>query len=306
VRPDPSHGCGAPSSDVLRCARPYETSRQADATRAWLVRRSGPRSLPGVGRYGSAVLPVYLVHWNAPDWCERSVESLHGSSIGVAVFVVDNGGLEGRRLDAITIGDGTNRGYAGGANLAIEHWLNGSQAFALVASHDLLVEGGTLEELVRVAHADPTLGIIGPHFAPHRFGGPMLRETGDVVETTWVSGGAMLLRRQCIESTGLLDERFGSYVEDVDLSYRARDAGWRVGVASQAPAVGLGSATSDAARTAAIETNWIFLFAKRGEWRRAAARWLMQPVHAARHPKRAGRYLRAFVDAPRKVWLLRP
>jgi N-acetylglucosaminyl-diphospho-decaprenol L-rhamnosyltransferase len=55
------------------------------------------------------------------------------------------------------------------------------------------------------------------------------------------SGTCLILRRTCIEQVGLFDEQFGSYVEDVDLGLRAREAGWSVRKIPEARASGVGS-----------------------------------------------------------------
>jgi len=47
-------------------------------------------------------------------------------------------------------------------------------------------------------------------------------------DVDWVSGCAMVLRHEAIERIGLLDERFYMYVEDVDICYRAWQAGLKV------------------------------------------------------------------------------
>jgi hypothetical protein len=44
----------------------------------------------------------------------------------------------------------------------------------------------------------------------------------------WVSGAAIVIRRQLLDDIGLLDERFFMYCEDVDLGFRAKQKGWRV------------------------------------------------------------------------------
>lgn len=44
----------------------------------------------------------------------------------------------------------------------------------------------------------------------------------------WVSGACMMIRRQTLEKTGGLDERFFMYFEDADLCRRIREAGWLV------------------------------------------------------------------------------
>lgn len=43
-----------------------------------------------------------------------------------------------------------------------------------------------------------------------------------------VSGAFMVLRREVIDSVGLLDERFFMYGEDIDWCYRIKEAGWRI------------------------------------------------------------------------------
>ncbi len=50
----------------------------------------------------------------------------------------------------------------------------------------------------------------------------------DVIDVGWVSGAAMLIRREMIDEIGLFDERFFMYCEDMDICKRAHDKGWRV------------------------------------------------------------------------------
>jgi GT2 family glycosyltransferase len=47
-------------------------------------------------------------------------------------------------------------------------------------------------------------------------------------EVDWVSGAAMMVRRETIQSVGTLDERFFMHWEDADWCHRIKDAGWSV------------------------------------------------------------------------------
>jgi GT2 family glycosyltransferase len=49
-----------------------------------------------------------------------------------------------------------------------------------------------------------------------------------VVEAEVLNGVCLLMRAACLRQTGLFDENIFMYIEDADLDYRARGAGWRV------------------------------------------------------------------------------
>jgi N-acetylglucosaminyl-diphospho-decaprenol L-rhamnosyltransferase len=53
----------------------------------------------------------------------------------------------------------------------------------------------------------------------------------DTGVTTWASGACMLIPRQIYETVGGFDENFFMYMEDVDFSWRARNAGFTIRVA---------------------------------------------------------------------------
>ena len=196
-------------------------------------------------------LPVYLVHWQAPEWCAHAAASLLAShEIQVELTVVDNGSrAEQPRLRDL-VPDGTrvlvapaNLGYTGGANLALEDWLaTRTDGYCLIGSHDLHVAPETMVTLVTTARRYPAFGILAPDLDWTR---PASREYTEVSPQPlgWVSGTAMLIGRQCALDVGRFDERFSSYVEDVDFCWRARLAGWRVGFVPGAHAHGLGSAS---------------------------------------------------------------
>ena len=49
----------------------------------------------------------------------------------------------------------------------------------------------------------------------------------DEYDVDAVAGSFMLIRREVLERVGLLDEVFWMYGEDLDLCWRAKEAGWR-------------------------------------------------------------------------------
>ncbi|HXO19901.1 MAG TPA: glycosyltransferase family 2 protein [Thermoanaerobaculia bacterium] len=50
------------------------------------------------------------------------------------------------------------------------------------------------------------------------------------LEVDWVTGAALSVRRAALRDTGVFDERFRFYGQDLDLCLRLRAAGWRVAV----------------------------------------------------------------------------
>ena len=176
------------------------------------------------------VLPVYLIHWNAPEWVASSARSVLGSrGVSICLVVVDNGqeqdsGLRGLLPSEVEILPvGLNLGFAGGANLALRHWASRFPEcpFAVVGSHDLHVFPDTLRILVNATLEHPAYGVIAPftldatqdNAAPPPLEGRELKSPhSEPEDKEWVPGFCMLLRASCINDIGVFDERFGSYV----------------------------------------------------------------------------------------------
>ncbi len=226
-------------------------------------------------------LPIVVVHHGAPDWCRESVAAIE-ASVGVAadVYVVDNGGhpaLAASDLppSATLVRPGENLGYSGGANAGLRRALaeHPASPWLAIACHDARPGETTLRTLVSVLEDDPTIGIVGPQLrgATNSTGGSWRLgrarnhlprpDDAHLVERDWVSGCLLVVRRTCLLETGGLDERFGSYVEDVDLCLRARDAGWRVVCSNESFVSTAGSTSPERYRFAA--RNAMVLVAKR-------------------------------------------
>jgi Glycosyltransferase like family 2 len=245
-------------------------------------------------------LPLYLIHWNAPEWCAAAAAAVLAShdSSRWCVTVVDNGQDHGPPLETIlpagvrVLRTGGNLGYAGAANRALADWRACWPAadVAVIASHDLQLEPDALQRLLDGARAGE-FGILGPMLTGHTrsSGGGWngweasevpLCEGDGVLERDWISGTCMLLTRRCVAALGGFDERFHSYCEDVDLGLRARAAGWKVGVVPGARMWGQGSISPLA--TAVCEANSVLLAAKHAGVVAAARRLLRIAAWATR------------------------
>ena len=129
--------------------------------------------------------------------------------------------------------------------------------WVLLLNPDVTVEDGFLDDVTtfveKLAVADPSAGVVGFRLrnrdgSPQASSGtfPTLKRTLAGLfrprsrrkcthrpESTrqpvdWVTGGCLLVRRDCFRQLGGLDESFFLYYEDVDFCRRAVDAGWSV------------------------------------------------------------------------------
>jgi GT2 family glycosyltransferase len=261
------------------------------------------------------ILPVYVVHWNAPDWVKSTTDAFLASTVATRVTVIDNGpaGVSLTLDERVKIvSTGGNLGYAGGANVGVADWLDGDAEFCVIACHDVTLEPDGLERLVTTAVDLGEYGVVAPEPGPNVASGAVLAATARIVDVAWASGACLLLRRGLVEDIGPFDAEFGSYGEDVDLCYRARAAGWKVGFV---PGVRAGSAGSvNPGFRTQMYVNQVRLRAKHAGIPKAAkmlvaflvlaaadaVRWLVRrdPVLL----RRAGGRVRAVPGATRILW----
>src|ERR671918_1134696 len=210
-------------------------------------------------------LAIVVVNHNTGDYLARCIASIASSAgeLGTEIVVVDNASSDGSAERASPAGvrlirNPDNRGFARAANQGIAAT---EAPMILLLNPDAEVVGGSLEALVKVARERPQAGAVGalvrnpdgsiqpsarrvPRLGEalgHAFLGPIWGgnrwtrsytmagwDRSSEREVEWVSGSAMLLRREALDEVGTFDEGYFMYVEDVDLCTRLRRAGWQV------------------------------------------------------------------------------
>ena len=184
----------------------------------------------------------------------------------VEVFVVDNNSVDGScglirekfpwvRL----IENKTNAGFSKANNQALKI---ASGRYALLLNPDTVVEEDTFEKCLRFMDSHPEAGALGvkmidgrgnflpeskralptpvvafykvfglsrlfPHsriFGRYHLG---YLDNNETHEIEILAGAFMFLRKKALDKTGLLDETFFMYGEDIDLSYRIMKAGYK-------------------------------------------------------------------------------
>lgn len=199
------------------------------------------------------------------DQCLHSVMKA-AEGIDTEVFVVDNASVDGscnlvrdKYPTVKLIANSRNAGYSAANNQAVRL---STGEYILLLNPDTVVEEDTFTKVVRFMDEHPDAGGVGVKMIDGK--GRFLPESKRGLPTPWVAfykifgfsklfphsrtfgryhlsyldensihpvdvlcGAFMLLRRETLEKTGLLDEAFFMYGEDIDLSYRITLAGYR-------------------------------------------------------------------------------
>jgi GT2 family glycosyltransferase len=212
-------------------------------------------------------LAVIIVSMNSAQWLRPCLSTAFAKADGVAldVVVADNQSTDGTRQLVETefpearVVTCENRGFAHGNNQA---FMTTDARYVLFLNPDTEILEGTFGDLVQALDARPTVGLIGVKqvtadgalFPTIRRFPNALRAFGEAlgserfpfraswlgereldmdvyereVGCDWTSGSFMLVRREALLSSGILDERFFIYGEEADLCLRMKKAGWEV------------------------------------------------------------------------------
>jgi hypothetical protein len=211
----------------------------------------------------SFAVVIIIVNFNGKEDTLKCLESLrHDRYPNKEILVVDNGSIDdsvarirGQFPEVTVIETGKNLGFGGGNNVAIRQAVAAGADYVYLLNNDTTSEPDALSELVKAAPENPGFGILAPvmHYMaePEKiwFGGATLNpktlealhdnssppgRNDPVRDIPWATGCAMLIPSKIIDELQGFDERFFLYSEDVDLSLRARAAGYRIGLVPSA------------------------------------------------------------------------
>lgn len=195
---------------------------------------------------------VIIVNYNGRQHLERCLPSVLEAGPPAEVIVVDNASSDGSAECVVTtfpqarlIRNEANLGFGRGANVGAHEARGGCLVFL---NPDTVVEAGWLEALVAALEAHPEAGLVTSRILllgdparintcgneVHVSGLTLCRGLGQersalaqAHEVGAASGAAFAIRRELFQALGGFDESFFMYMEDTDLSWRARLAGYR-------------------------------------------------------------------------------
>jgi len=203
---------------------------------------------------------VIIPNWNGEDQLAAAVDSVLSQSYrDFQLVIVDNGSSDAsrdiiaryERQDArvSSVLRDKNYGYTGGVNPGFELAIKAGAAYAAPFNNDAIADKDWLKHLVAFLDTHKAYGIAAC---------TILHDDGKTIDSTadqytiWgipfprgrdepassrynqdttifgASGGASMYRVSMLKKIGLLDQDFFAYYEDIDLSFRAQLAGYKV------------------------------------------------------------------------------
>ena len=206
-------------------------------------------------------LAIIVLNWNGADDALNCVESLQQQTLRPEIIIVDNNSsddsverfedhVKSQKKDApILIKNSQNLGFAGGINTGLVYARKQGFEYIGVLNPDAIADKKWCQALVDELSSHPKCGIATGIL--QRRDGKTLDTTGDFY-TTWglpgprnrdepvenapskpgevfgATGGGAIYRAAMFDDIDMFDEDFFMYYEDVDLSFRAQLAGWKV------------------------------------------------------------------------------
>lgn len=202
---------------------------------------------------------VILLNWNTPVYTAACIHSLkqYCDENLFDVIVADNGStdnslslLQAQLPGAIFIDNKENLGFAEGNNKALAYSIEHGYIYSLLINTDTLVDEDIvtalsqhLEAYKQAAAVQPAIYWMHDKSKIWNGEGGFNAVTGVVLSDTrtpkpdnlasfktakWVTGCCVLLRNSALQKSGLLNNKFFLYYEDVELSYRLRDNGFEL------------------------------------------------------------------------------
>jgi GT2 family glycosyltransferase len=212
-------------------------------------------------------LTISIVSYNSLSFLKECLNSISANppELRCEIIVVDNASsdstvefVKDNYPEVTIISNEKNIGFAAANNRAME---SSNSKYVILMNSDCRVFKKSLDNLVAFMEKNPEVGIAGPkiintdgtiqlscrrfpsafdaaahtvltNIFPHN---PFSRkykladiEKDRAFKVDWVSGSCMIVRTNALEETGLLDENYFMYVEDLDICYRMWQKNWKV------------------------------------------------------------------------------
>lgn len=192
---------------------------------------------------------VVILHFGDLKKTLECMDSVGENTDGIKIVVVNNDPATKLKFarNIKVINNLRNLGFAGGNNIGIKFCLEKKAKSIFLLNNDTLIEDDTIPKLLKVLWSNHQFGIVGTkivntdnkiwfaggyldknRYTAGHYGFDKRKNTPEDNKVDFISGCAMLVKREVFEKIGLLDERFFLYYEDVDFCVRAIRSGYDI------------------------------------------------------------------------------
>lgn len=203
------------------------------------------------------MINIFLLNWNSSEDIKICLEKILKSDYQqYRIILIDNDSREvdkknliyffeeiqkSNKVEIHLVLNDKNFGYAGGNNRAYEYAkVNNLEGDILIINPDISVSKTTLTEMYNTLYKGEHIGgvmtrtlnncgeIIYDYISMQGLNQRWLITNDDNIETDYLAGSCLLLRRDVVELIGLFNEQFFMYWEEVDLSFRIKRNNFRL------------------------------------------------------------------------------
>lgn len=220
---------------------------------------------------------VVILNWNGKHWLKQFLPSVLATNYSQAyVYVADNGSTDGS-IEYVKVNfpsiklvvNDKNYGFAGGYNKALQQ-INAD--YYVLLNSDVAVTSNWLQPLVDCMQASPNVGACQPKILAFNqplyfeyagasggfidaYGYPFCRgrifdtleedrqQYNQSIDIFWATGAALCIRADLYHRIGGLDDDFFAHMEEIDLCWRIKRAGYHIKVCPEAEVYHVGGGT---------------------------------------------------------------
>lgn len=206
---------------------------------------------------------VVILNWNGENFLKKFLPGVISNSVSdfTRVFVVDNGSNDGsvdycktKHPEVELIILDKNYGFTGGYNKSL--FQIDAEYFVLLNS-DIEVQKNWIEPIIDLMDSDSSIGACMPKIKSFdnpnyfeyagasggfidKFGYPFCRgriisnieedknQYNEVSEIFWATGACLFVKASAYKDLGGLDDHFFAHMEEIDLCWRMKNAGYKI------------------------------------------------------------------------------
>lgn len=220
---------------------------------------------------------VVILNWNGRYYLEKFLPSVFNSTYQNIEFIIGDNGSTDNSLSFVmenfpkftTIRNKENLGFAGGYNEVLKQV---EADYFVLLNSDVEVSESWIEPVIEQMEKDPLLVACQPKIQAYHskgefehagaaggfidfFGYPFCRgrildkiekdngQYNDDIEIFWATGAALFIKVEAWKEVGGFDKDFFAHFEEIDLCWRLKKLGYKIGYCSQSTVFHVGGGT---------------------------------------------------------------